>query len=393
MCERYVLEWLDSLISVTLNPAKSQIGSLLPEDSSTLNRQIVLEKDKVLAAIKSSVFNLNNESKIKCSIDKYHSSLIDLLDQALENRMKIAENNLFNIVLDTIITSIDEVLFLIESRFRKYLGTDERVPATYLNILQKKIPNRLMAISKKTHSNHHLQPVVAIVVSELDVFVNKHSHSFREIFYIKDLCQELEHLQQADMTSFYSSVDELLISMNFNSKKYIYYLTQRLADHINGIEKAPEKMERLFFCLKLFNQFHKRPAMVFNAKDASLHTQITNWFTQEIFYLEKKAQYAISPLPIHPTKKEIKAEEKQKILSMLSVDQMALILRAADEMKIIMARSLSSVFKSIAPHLSTPYQENISYDSMRSKSYSAEVRDKEIVIQNLQEMINKIKEY
>ncbi len=62
-------------------------------------------------------------------------------------------------------------------------------------------------------------------------------------------------------------------------------------------------------------------------------------------------------------------------------------------MKIIMARSLNSVFKNIVPHLSTPYQEDISYDSMRSKSYSAEQRDKEIVIQTLQQMISKIKEY
>jgi hypothetical protein len=51
------------------------------------------------------------------------------------------------------------------------------------------------------------------------------------------------------------------------------------------------------------------------------------------------------------------------------------------------------VFKTIVPHLSTPYQENISYDSMRSKSYTAETRDKEIAIQTLEQMIKKIKEY
>jgi hypothetical protein len=58
-----------------------------------------------------------------------------------------------------------------------------------------------------------------------------------------------------------------------------------------------------------------------------------------------------------------------------------------------MARSLNSVFKNIVPFLSTPYQENISYDSMRSKSYSAESRDKEIVTETLQQMIKKINEY
>ena len=36
MCGGYVLEWLDTLISVTLNPVKSEIGPLLPEDINKL---------------------------------------------------------------------------------------------------------------------------------------------------------------------------------------------------------------------------------------------------------------------------------------------------------------------------------------------------------------------
>jgi hypothetical protein len=54
---------------------------------------------------------------------------------------------------------------------------------------------------------------------------------------------------------------------------------------------------------------------------------------------------------------------------------------------------MNEVFKTIVPHLSTPYKENLSYDSMRSKSYVAETRDKEIVIETLEKMIKKIKGY
>lgn len=398
MGESYVLEWLDSLISVTLNPAKTEIGSILPEDSVKLTTQVIREKDKVLAAIKSAVFNLTDESTIRCAVDKYHSSLIALLDQALENKANIPEGNLLRQVLDTIIVSIDEMLFLIERRFRKYLGSDERVPATYLKILKKKISNRLAAVSKKMRTYQEFQSPLNIVASELNIFLslspNTHSHSFREIFYVEDLCLGLEHIKQVNKVAFYSSLDELLITMNFNSKNYINNLTQRLADSINSVvDQASEKMESLLFYLKIFNQFHKRPGMIFNSKDADLHTQVINWFAQEIFYLERLIPNSFHPLKTKSPGKEAKVEEKQKILAMLSVDQMALILRAADEMKIIMARSLNSVFKSIVPHLATPYQENISYDSMRSKSYSAEVKDKEIVIQNLQEMIKKIRDY
>ncbi len=71
---------------------------------------------------------------------------------------------------------------------------------------------------------------------------------------------------------------------------------------------------------------------------------------------------------------------------------MVLVLRSAD-LKIVMARSLNTVFKTIVPHLSTPFQENISYDSMHSKSYAAETKDKEITIQTLEQMIKRIQEY
>ncbi len=88
-----------------------------------------------------------------------------------------------------------------------------------------------------------------------------------------------------------------------------------------------------------------------------------------------------------------KDDHTSKILCTLSVDQMAIVLRSFDELKILKARSLNAVFKTIVPYLSTPVRENISYDSMRSKSYAVETRDREIVIQTLEQMIQKIMEY
>jgi len=54
---------------------------------------------------------------------------------------------------------------------------------------------------------------------------------------------------------------------------------------------------------------------------------------------------------------------------------------------------MSQVFKTIVPNLSTPYKEDLSYDGMRSKSYVAEERDKQIAVETLERIIKKIKEY
>ncbi|MBS1749293.1 hypothetical protein DC498_17125 [Terrimonas sp.] len=397
MCEGYVLEWLDTLISVTLNPLKSEVGSIPPEDINKLQNLIIQEKDKVQSAIKFTVFNLNDETAIKCAIKNYHSSLVSLLDQALENKGPFAENAAPQAILDNIISCIEELLFLIERRFTSYLGIDERVPATYFDLLKKELLKRLPRTIKKHREQHSLIPVLELIIREVEAFLNlpsdKHKHTFREMFYLKDLCVELEFLEYNDDATLYTTLDEVLIRMNFNSKTYIYNLTERIAAHINSVEQPSERMECLLFDLKSFKQLHKKPGMIFLTQNAVLHKQVDNWFSQEIFYLEKKIHYAIVPLKGGEQKSAPKDKEKEKLLSILSVDQMALILRAADDLRIVMARSLNSVFKNIVPFLSTPYQENISYDSMRSKSYSAEGRDKEIVTETLQQMIKKINEY
>lgn len=82
-----------------------------------------------------------------------------------------------------------------------------------------------------------------------------------------------------------------------------------------------------------------------------------------------------------------------KVLCKLSTDQTALILRASDELKILISKSMNHLFKTIVPFLSTSNKTDLSYNAMRSKAYAAEERDKEIAIETLERMIKQIKEY
>ena len=82
-----------------------------------------------------------------------------------------------------------------------------------------------------------------------------------------------------------------------------------------------------------------------------------------------------------------------RLVCELSVDQMGIILKAADDVKLVVSPSLSMVFKSIVPFLSTANKDVLSWDSMRSNSYHPEERDKEIAIAALEKLIVKIREY
>jgi hypothetical protein len=180
--------------------------------------------------------------------------------------------------------------------------------------------------------------------------------------------------------------------MNFNSRRYLDHLTQRLTSEINSCEERDDKMEQLLFLFKSFKQLPKKTDVIFNPKQPDLKKAVTNWFQEEITYLEKKNDFSTGPTNLKSQNVQVE-KPKQKVMCTLSTDQTGLIIRAADELRILLAKSMSEVFKTIVPHLSTPYKKDLSYDGMRSKSYVAEERDKQIAIQTLQRIIKKIEEY
>lgn len=83
----------------------------------------------------------------------------------------------------------------------------------------------------------------------------------------------------------------------------------------------------------------------------------------------------------------------EKILCALSADQIGIILRSAYDVKMIIGKSFRRVCQAIAPYLSTLWKIDVSWDTIRSSSGRPEIRDKEIAIQMLEKMIEKIRGY
>jgi hypothetical protein len=82
-----------------------------------------------------------------------------------------------------------------------------------------------------------------------------------------------------------------------------------------------------------------------------------------------------------------------KVLCQLSVDQLGILLKAADDIKLILSRSLSLIFRSLVPFLSTQKIKNISWMSMRKSTYQFEKSDLDFVVEVLERMIKKVKGY
>lgn len=224
----YSLEWLDSLISVTLNPERPYLDNLQPEDIARLQEKIPTECIQVQSELNNHIFGVNKESQVQHMVKKYYNAIISLRETMNGN-----------------------------------LG------------------------------NPGLRNPDLVVIEQL----------------------------------LLSSLNDLL---SFIEKRYGYYI-----DPGNGHMQSQD-----------------RASVPAKRKDAAT-----------------------------------------KVLCNLSGDQIALILRGADEAQILKARSMNAVFKSIVPFLSTEHRENLSADSIRSKAYNPEEADRDMAVKALEAIIRKIQSY
>lgn len=400
MDQTYLLEWLDLLVTFTLNPSKTDVTKITAVQSKAIIEKTIEQTLFIQSQFKIKIFSLSKEKQIKVIVGNYHSSLIIFLDNVIE-RSHAAEFDRFDLkqVINVLISCFDELLSFIETRFSDYLSLDLRVPVTYLLVSKKKLKEKIDKLKNGLISING-QKATGILFDNLYSFVNSKKNkkvTFRQMLYRKQLIKELELLEDLDRDDLANSpLDAILIYMNFNSNAFINYFTQRVADKINGYGSAAGKMENLLFHFKEFNQIHCKDGVILNPHDQDLKTVLSEWFRHEMMYLEKQLHFSVVPLRSMDKKQHqitIMDKTNEKVLCKLSTDQTALILRASDELKILIAKSMNHVFKTIVPFLSTPNKADLSYDSMRSKSYVAEDRDKELAINALECIIKKIKSY
>lgn len=399
--EVYTLEWLDLLVHFTLNPEKHFVETIPKQEVVSIKTRLTNEFLKIRKLIQQQMFSARSQNEAELLIRNYHSALTIMLSQSFSNIENISVKNesAYSINRD-LLQFLEDLISMVENRFSMYMSMDEYVPKTYFRLTQKELSSRLQKVKTKISINNPQKVPLEIIVNKLNRFMNtnefEYTTSYKKIMYKKKLITEVEKIDFST-TDFqaYTSLDIILIYLNFNSVEYLNYLIAFIKRKVSAYKIINEKMKELRFLYKSFNQLHKRPDVSYNQNFHSVEILLNNWFSEELAYLEKLQLTDISVLEKdgRVTKEENFQTKKQKIICNLSSDQIGLILRASDELRILAAKSLSEVFKTIVPHLSTPYNENLSYDGMRSKSYVAEERDKQITVEALEKIILKIKEY
>lgn len=386
MDEKYALRWLDLVVTTILDPAKtnvSMIGSQELENFNSLMKQEISQSKTLLS---EAAFRIFSKRKIKRMVGQYHRSLFLLLETVFERHPPVATSEKATSLGTTAIEAINELLDFIEHRFGEYIDLDSWVPTAHLAGIKESIAERLEKLKPWLDAVAVGTPLAPLVLDAFSTFTDEHHKkrraTFREVFYKKELIDQLEKLASSSHKEELSPdrLIQMLVFMNFNSRHFVDYYTSRIAARVRQTQSAAEKMGELLLAHKDFNQLHHQSQLCLHAGYVDVRTAIRRWFEAELQYLKRQRQWETAATAQTFGNIPNTSTEHTKILCFLSIDQIALLLRALDSLRIIQARSMNSVFQRIAPYLSTPRKKDISWESMRSKAYQFEESDKQRVL-------------
>lgn len=400
MIKIYPLEWLDNLILQTLTPDNINTSSISDHDLSLIRTDVLKESKKIQIQIKNEVFAIRKKRQIRLLVRKYHSSFIFLMDNIVENKnSELFKNAELSMIADFIIMCLEGLLSFIEVRFANFLSLDHRVPLAYIIVSRNELKLKIEKLKSITVVLEWDKKTMLIIINSLNHLLqsnNGYKTTYRHLLYQKELLRKIEEFDfSQESLIIYTSFDEMLVKANYNCIDYAHSLTERINQILKNKQNLKDQIDMLLLFFKEFSQFNSNEKVSFDPFQKNIKDALDNWFKHEIDYMLHKLELSgdvITPNTI--SKLEEKHELIQnKIECILSSDQIGLILRASDESRILKAKSMNQVFKTIVPHLSTSQKKDLSYASMRSKSYSAEERDKEIAIKTLERIIKHIKDY
>ncbi|MCE6989563.1 hypothetical protein [Dyadobacter sp. CY323] len=392
MEQGYALEWFDCAVN-KFKQKQEHFENYNDHQLQGFSEEVERETARQISYLKRLAFLYPRKRKFQEALDFYFGAINNLIDNA-ELNLQMRPDELVNMrrAVQVVVASLRGIHSFIVERYSIYIDPD--VPLRKYHLEVTKIDFAQVSSSNLFMNSPSLASLLNAEFKRIFNSDNVANVTSRQVAYWKALHQKINGFQLEDIRNEqFCSLELLLIERNFNSTTFVRYLTNRFTWQIEELTNNAQVINHLALVQKLFNQIPVIKGLAYDQQYDNLSATINNWF---IYEMEFRSQSNIqkvnqAPATIAKSSNYIK-KTADKVLCNLTVDQLALFFKAADQSKVIAAKSLSAIFQAVAPYLSTPYKDDISHGSLRSKSYSAEERDKELLLDFIAKLTRQIEE-
>ena len=383
-------ERLEKLINYFSN---NKTGGLLIPSRETFKTMFQDETMNIRRYLQGKSLAIKNERGLKFLVEQYQAQIAVWLDELIHPIHQ--KNKEFpNWALDFMVKELEKLLSFIYTRYETFFNLDARVPQISLKHFRElfkanlpKIRNHLMAAC----NNEALVKLALMPLERLVDCERKTKFTYRQLFYSTKVEKALSGFNNEKYTGSHwehKALVELLVWNNYNNLETADFIVNHIIAVAETDDNDQDKLTRLRFFLKEFNQFKEQPNMAFE-KHPSLRKQVIDWIAAEIKFITP----AVLPVPTTPIIPGTNSLNETKIKLNLPVGVIALLGRAAKDLNLIPDKSNKEIFTEFAETFTSKNTEKLSVTSLIRKSYPTESRSKEEAIDLLHEVIKRIHRY
>ncbi|SEI39536.1 hypothetical protein SAMN04487995_0364 [Dyadobacter koreensis] len=396
MEETNALKWLEDLIEIRINPAKTNVNQLSEHQIKTMLQTFELKKHILQNHLRSLARHPTHSARQRVKQSRIDQTLRALNKAAYEHYQSPAiVSDPAKTLFLAITEGIGELIIFLDLNGKSPVDIDQIIPIQYLEECRALLSARISGIQPVLMATVSDSGLLALILDSFhDLTLNRPlPYTFRDLHYRKALVNSLDTLiRQPGQPRLDQQVIALLVYYNFNKKTFASYYTALIANNMQAAGSESARFELLLFEYKNFKQLPKKTGIRLTPTSPDLKKMIGRWFSHEISYLKNKTRWIIPAG--HPT---IPADDNSsidpKIKLDMSVDQIAVLIRVLLDCGVVRNVSTSELCRQISRWIKTEKAEHISADSLRRKVSSPEDRDKQQVLAILEKLCASLKQF
>lgn len=369
----YELEKLDYYLLELVNPSNQNYCDNFSQESSIII-EICSEIKKLSNKLQIRLFRATSEESTKLIVKNYQNrlnfyinSITDYGKHLEKQELKLCDEHYKRFQI-----KLAENISFIEKYYSDYF--DYRSPANSIckQDTFNKIQNLVNSLSvSESIKKSKLFLVAFKPASQFLLDFNIKNYSYSQTKSILSFTQAIVSYD-FNNENFEEDFCKWLISINFNYAMFFSYLTSLHQERLSINENIGARISYLSGRIKTYNQITTTTDNETFQEGPGIKNQITSWIYEELEHIQhiKISSQSI----IEEPKSELPLE---KIHLNLSVSDIAFILRALVDTKIIEASTHKALFSTISKVFKSKKREIISEGSLRSKFFSSNSEMKE----------------
>ncbi len=388
----YPLSALHIIIEEALHTEYSSSGSTVPAGTSSWISKAITEARKFSGLVIIEAALANNTESLAILVQTAQAGCTALANRLASYRQHTGEEN-HNLEKNGDLDKLEDILISnldwLQQYFPVSFNNEAAVPVKKLHSEINRLSAGLIEAGKDETASDEAKKILATINDRM-LLRQKGSLSYRQLSYLDTICNDVKKSGNTQPGNLFSEVIELLIRHNYNDPAIVRMVTEELYTLVNTGCPRQHQLDK-WNALLTSCQLIETSGLYFDQGNQSVKKSVSISIQMAILALHHQEHNLFGS--IHNTPAAGQLNKNDRVLTGLSVSQLAVFCRLLSDSKIIQPTNQTEWLRIVAATCHTTKTNAISPDSLRAKWYNPEKAAINILTEYLHGMLKQLKHY